>query len=127
MDKLDQLAVEWAEAKEREEFAKRERISVEEQILAMHQAKEEGSSTITTPTGVKITLTGKLSYKVDIDQLTALTGSWPADVRPIKTKVEADETRLKAIRAESPKLWAQIASAVETKPAKTGVSIKWSK
>jgi hypothetical protein len=46
-------------------------------------------------------------------------------VRPVKTKIEADETRLKAIRNESPKLWAQIAAAVETKPAKTGVSIKW--
>lgn len=126
MDKLDQLAVEWAEAKEREDFAKNERIAVEKQILEMHAAKEEGSTTITTPTGVKITLTGKLTYKVDIDHLTALTGSWPADIRPIKTKVEADETRLKAIRAESPKLWAQIAQAVETKPAKTGVSIKWS-
>ena len=57
--------------------------------------------------------------------LIALTGSWPDDVRPVRTKVEADETRLKAIRAESPRLWAQIAPAVETKPAKTGVSIKW--
>jgi hypothetical protein len=62
---------------------------------------------------------------VDIDKLTSLTAAWPDDVRPVKTKIEADETRLKAIRNESRKLWAQIAAAVETKPAKTGVSIKW--
>lgn len=125
MDAMDQLAVEWAAAKEREDDAKAERISVEEKILALHPAKPEGSESFSTPGGAKVTLTGKVTYKVDIDKLTALTGSWPDDVRPVRTKVEADETRLKAIRAESPKLWAQIAPAVETKPAKTGVSIKW--
>lgn len=125
MDAMDQLAVEWAAAKEREDDAKAERISVEEKILALHPAKPEGSESFSTPGGAKVTLTGKVAYKVDIDKLTALTGSWPDDVRPVRTKVEADETRLKAIRAESPKLWAQIAPAVETKPAKTGVSIKW--
>ena len=125
MDAMDQLAVEWAAAKEREDDAKAERISVEEKILALHPAKPEGSESFATPGGAKVTLTGKVTYKVDIDKLTALTGSWPDDVRPVRTKVEADETRLKAIRAESPRLWAQIAPAVETKPAKTGVSIKW--
>lgn len=125
MDAMDQLAVEWAAAKEREDDAKAERILVEEKILALHPAKPEGSESFSTPGGAKVTLTGKVTYKVDIDKLIALTGSWPDDVRPVRTKVEADETRLKAIRAESPKLWAQIAPAVETKPAKTGVSIKW--
>ena len=125
MDAIDMLAVEWAAAKEREDEAKAQRIAVEEKILQLHPAKPEGSETFATPGGAKVTLTGKVTYKVDIDKLTALTGSWPDDVRPVRTKVEADETRLKAIRAESPKLWAQIAPAVETKPAKTGVSIKW--
>ena len=125
MDAMDMLAVEWATAKEREDKAKAERISVEEKILALHPAKPEGSESFSTPGGAKVTLTGKVTYKCDIDKLIALTGSWPDDVRPVRTKVEADETRLKAIRAESPRLWAQIAPAVETKPAKTGVSIKW--
>lgn len=126
MDALDLLATEWAIAKEKEDAAKAERIDIENKILAVHPAKPEGSETFATPAGAKITLTGKVTYKVSIDKLVALTAGWPDDVRPVKTKVEADESRLKAIRAESPKLWAQIASAVETKPAKTGVSIKWS-
>jgi hypothetical protein len=54
-----------------------------------------------------------------------LTGSWPVDIRPIKTKIEADETKLKALRSDVPELWAKIADAIETKPAKTGVSIKF--
>jgi hypothetical protein len=71
------------------------------------------------------TLVGKVTYKCDIAALVALTSSWPEDIRPIKTKTEADETKLKALRADVPKLWAQISSAIETKPAKTGVSIKF--
>lgn len=126
MHTLDQLAVEWAAAKEREDEARLERIKVEEQILALHPAKPEGSETLVTPGGAKVTLTGKLSYKVDLAKLQALVASWPEDTRPIKTKVEADESKLKAIRTGAPKLWATIAPAVETKPAKTGVVIKWS-
>ena len=125
MDAIDLLATEWAIAKEKEDAAKAERIDIEEKLLKLHPAKEEGSESFSTPRGAKITLTGRVTYKVDIDKLTSLTAAWPDDVRPVKTKIEADETRLKAIRNESPKLWAQIAAAVETKPAKTGVSIKW--
>ena len=81
--------------------------------------------TIHTPLGSSITLVGKITYKCNVEALVALTSSWPEDIRPIKTKVEADETKLKALRADVPKLWAQIAPAIETKPAKTGVSIKF--
>lgn len=123
MDNIDRLATLWRHAKEREDTARADRIKIEEQLLQAHPAKEEGSETFKTPQGVKITLTGKISYKADVDKLIALAGGWPEDIRPIKTKVEADETRLKAIRQHRPDLWAAIAGAVTTKPAKTGVSI----
>lgn len=126
MEPIDQLATLWAIAKQKEDAARDERVDIEKKILALHPAREEGSETFATPAGAKITLTGKVSYKVNVDSLITLTAAWPADVRPIKVKTEADESKLKAIRAESPKLWAQIAAAVETKPAKTGVAIKWS-
>lgn len=126
MDTIDQLATLWSIAKGKEDAARDERVDIEKQILALHPAREEGSETFATPAGAKITLTGKLSYKVNVDSLLTLTAAWPADVRPIKVKTEADESKLRAIRQESPKLWAQIAAAVETKPAKTGVAIKWS-
>lgn len=123
MDNIDRLATLWRHAKEREDTARADRIKIEDQLLKAHPAKEEGSETFKTPQGVKITLTGKISYKADVDKLIALAGGWPEDIRPIKTKVEADETRLKAIRQHRPDLWAAIAGAVTTKPAKTGVSI----
>jgi hypothetical protein len=122
---LDQLATEWRRAKEREEAARNDRVALEQKIIELHPAKEEGALTIHTALGSSITLVGKVTYKVDIDKLTALTGSWPVDIRPIKTKIEADETKLKALRNDVPELWAKIADAIETKPAKTGVSIKF--
>ncbi len=125
MNDLDRLATLWSIAKQREDAARAERIKIEEDLLAVHPAKEEGSETFETPQGVKITLTGKITYKADVDKLIALSGSWPADIRPVRNKVEADETRLKAIRQHRPDLWAAIAPAIETKPAKTGVSIKF--
>jgi len=88
----DELATKWREAKQREEAARNDRVAIEQEIIEMHPAKEEGAVTVHTAGGNNITLTGKLTYKVDIDV---------------------------------PKLWAEIAAAVETKPAKTGVAIKF--
>ena len=122
---LDQLANEWRSAKQREDQARIDRIAVEIQIIELNPPKEEGAVTINTPLGNNITLVGKVTYKCDIAALVALTSSWPEDIRPIKHKVEADEPKLKALRADVPKLWAQISPAIETKPAKTGVSIKF--
>lgn len=126
MNELDALAGFWAAAKEREEAARDERVELENKILALHPAKEEGSETFATPAGVRITLTGKVTYKSDIDKLTTLTVGWPEELRPVKIKTVADDSVLKAIRAQRPDLWKQIAPAIETKPAKVGVKIVWS-
>lgn len=125
MQALDQLAVAWSAAKDREEDARNERISIEEAILMLHPAREEGSQTIVTPAGAKIITTGKITYKADVDKLTALTGDWPEEAKPIKVEIKADDSKLKAIRNDRPDLWKRIAPAIETKPAKTGVSIKF--
>ena len=125
MDKIDELANKWAIAKQKEDAAREERVSIEQEMIALHPAREEGSETFTTAHGAKITMTGKLSYKVDLDKLTALTGSWPVDMRPIKTEVKADESKLKVIRSMAPEAWAQIAQAVTVTPAKTGVTVKF--
>jgi len=125
MELIDQLALQWQAAKNKELKARDERVSVEEKILALHPAQEEGSETMLTPAGTKIKTTGKVIYKCDVSKLQFLTADWPADVKPIKMRWEADETRLKHIRANSPVMWAKIASAIETKPGKTGVSIEF--
>lgn len=125
MQLIDELTLQWQAAKQRESDARDERVTIEDKILAFYPAKEEGSQTFETEAGTKIKTTGKLTYKVDLPRLEYLTADWPQDVRPIKVKVEADETKLKAIRQESPTMWSRIATAVTTKPAKTGVAIEF--
>ena len=110
-------------AKSDERLANIRRITIEEQILKMVERKEEGSLTTDAGDGIKITTTGKNSYKVDAVKLDELTDGWPEEMKPVSLALKVDETRLKKIRAENPALWKTIARAVEVKPAKTGVSI----
>jgi hypothetical protein len=74
--------------------------------------------------GIKVTTTGKLSYKVDVHKLDELTAAWTPDLKPLKVEVKADETKLKKIRRDNPTLWKTIAGAVTITPQKTGVSIE---
>lgn len=119
---MDQLCRDWLAAKQREVIANADRLRIEAAMIAMHPAREEGSETFATAGGMKVTLVGKISYKADVQKLVALTESWPADVRPVK--VVANESMLKAIRNDRPDLWRKLSSAIETKPAKTGVTVE---
>ena len=125
MQNMDTLALRWKTAKANEDAARERRIDIENEILRAHPAREEGAETIKTAGGARITLTGKLSHKVNVTALQSLVATWPADLQPIKIKTEADEGKLKAIRRDAPDMWAKIAPAVTVKPAKTGVSIEW--
>lgn len=124
MATVKELTNDWVAAKTDERLANLRRIAIEEQLVKLVSTKEEGSITTDIGDGIKVTTTGKLSYKVDRVTLDELTESWPEDIRPVRLELKVDETRLKKIRAEQPKLWSQIARAVEVKPQKTGVSIE---
>ena len=123
MDKIDELAIKWSIAKQKEDAARDERVAVEKQIIELHPAREEGSETFATPQGVKISLTGKLTYKADLPKLLELTQHWPVEAKPIKTEVKVDESILKALREHAPDSWLQIAPAITVTPAKTGVKV----
>jgi hypothetical protein len=121
---LDDLVADLVRCKQVEEQAKRERMQAEERILALVPAKEEGATTVEAG-GLKVTLTGKLSYKADdLDAVREVTRKWDANLVPIKTTHELDATGCKFLRAERPELWAQLARVVTTSPAKTSVTLK---
>lgn len=124
MSTLKELTNEWLAAKADERLANLRRITIEDAILQLVEHKEEGSLTTDAGDGIKITTTGKLSYKVDVQMLDKLTMDWEQATKPLKVEVKADETKLKKIRRDNPTLWREIASAVEIKPQKTGVSIE---
>lgn len=118
----EKLAAEWLLAKRQELEAASRRLEIENDLLKMLPHKEEGSATTTLSNGFRFKATGKLSYKADVDKLLALTAAWPE--KPVKTKVEADEALLRAIRTDRPDLWRQIAPAITVKPAKTYIVIE---
>lgn len=119
---LKALSTLWLEAKAKEAETANQRIAIEKAIIELVGAKEEGSKS-TESDGIKITTTGRLSYKADATELLTLTMAWPVDIQPAYLAPKIDETRLKKIRAERPDLWKEIARAVEVKPQKTGVTI----
>jgi hypothetical protein len=121
---LDQLVELYITAKKAEDTANKARVDLETQIIALAGAKEEGATTVATASGMKVTTTGKLSYKVDdIEALRNICAKWDASLVPLKTTTAADETGLKYLRAERPELWSQIARVVTIKPAKTSVKV----
>ena len=121
---LEHLAERWLIVKDAERQANAERLRIEDKILELHPAKEEGSSSWTMQNGYKLKLIGKLSYKADLDMLLDIIAEWPEDQQPIKTETKADEAALKFLRANRPDLWKRIAPAVTTKPMKTTVTIE---
>lgn len=121
---VDDLVVQWLDAKRQEDAANKRRVEIEAQICELHPPREEGSSTVELAGGMKLTLTGKLTYKaVDLEKLQTLALQLPPGLRPVKTEVKLDEAGAKYLRAKEPQLWALIAPAIEVKPAKTSVKV----
>lgn len=111
------------EAKRVEDLAKRRRIELEDQILALTPSKEEGSQTVEVA-GYKLTTTGKLSYKCDdVKALAEACAGWPANMVPVKTEIKLDETGCKWLRANDPDAWVSLARFVTVAPAKTALKV----
>lgn len=111
-------------AKRDEDLAKKHRLELEERILALTPAKEEGSQTIEVG-GYKLTTTGKLTYKCDdVKALAEACAGWPANMVPVKTEIKLDETGCKWLRANDPDTWASLSRHITVAPAKTSVAVK---
>lgn len=123
MQDLTTLTLDLIAAKKAENEANSRRVALEEQIISILGVKEEGAATHDVE-GIKLTITGKLSYKADMDVLAELCKALPKNMRPIKTEPKLDETGCKYLRNNEPEAWKQIAAAITIKPAKPSVTIK---
>jgi len=121
---IDMLVEDLIAAKRVESEANKRRIAIEEQIIKMVGAKEEGATTTELANGLKVTITGKLSYSADMAALQELCAKVPEEFRPIKVKTELDSTGCKFLRANEPVIWAKLSKAITMKPAKTSVEVK---
>lgn len=120
----EQLAEQFIAAKAKEAQATKERLHIEDQLIELLGAKQEGAQTHELVNGFKITITGKQTYKADMPLLMQLAGALPANLRPLKVETKLDETGAKYLRNNEPEIWAMLAPAITITPAKTSVTIK---
>lgn len=121
---LEQLVEQLVAAKKAENDAKSARVEIEERILALVPPREEGSSTRALGNGLKVTVTGSLTYKADdIEAVKSVVAKWPRELNPVKTEPKLDEAACKWLRANREDLWKQLAKVVTVKPAKSSVKV----
>lgn len=120
----DELARLWTGAKATERAAQQERVQIEEALITRLGAREDGSQTHELESGLKVTITGKLSYKADVPALLALADRLPEHLRPLKTETKLDEAGAKYLRTNEPELWRMVAPAITITPAKTALTVK---
>ena len=121
----EQLAAMWLDAKRLETETTARRVAIEEAIIDRVGFREEGSKTTTLDNGVKITTTGKLTYKAaDFAAFKKACQQLDRECRPIKVVESVDETGVKWLRANAPQAYALIAGTLTIAPAKTSVSVR---
>jgi succinate dehydrogenase/fumarate reductase flavoprotein subunit len=121
---IDELVADFIAAKAVETKANKDRIAIEEQIIAMLGKREEGSQTHELDNGMKVTITGKVTYSADMEKLQEICAKLPQEMRPIKTKIELDTYGAKYLRANEPAIWAKLAKAITVKAAKASIEVK---
>jgi hypothetical protein len=118
-----EIASELFEAKLAEKEANERRVALEEELIALVGAREEGSQTHDIG-DYKITITGKLNRKIDWDLFDqSIAAKIPQDLQPVKIKRELDDTGVKYLANNEPQIYKLLAKALTIKPAKTAVTI----
>jgi len=118
-----EIAEELFEARQIEREANERRVQLEEELIAIVGAREEGSKTHTIG-NFKVTVTGKLNRKIDWDVFdSSIASQIPESLQPVKIKRELDETGVKYLANNEPQLYKLLSKALTIKPAKTAVTI----
>ena len=121
---VEELCVKWLGAKQAESEWNLRRIQIEEDIIKITGKRDEGSQTSDHGT-YKVTVTGKVSRKMDWEKWKAIEGQIPVSLRPVKMKPELDEKGVKYLKDNEPEIYALL--PIDVKPAKTAVEVKVAK
>lgn len=120
---VTQLAKDWLTVKAAEDHARKRRIEIEQDMLPFLDQKPEGSQTTELPTGAKVTVTNKLTRKLDLAGFDTVAGQIPAELHPIKVERKPDEKGIKWLQANAPEIYKLIAPHLTVTPAKPGVKV----
>lgn len=118
----DVLVARFLEAKEAEATAKAHRLALETEIFEQSLGEKlEGSETESSSDGrFKITITRKLTRKLDYKAYQEIENSLPATLRFVTYKPEIDLKILRAVELVDPSLSAM---CITTAPAKPSIKI----
>ena len=113
-------------AKQAEEQARDARIAAEEVLVALlpDAVPEEGSKTVDAD-GYKVTLTQRVTRKLDEKAYALIEDAIPAGVNPV-SRVETfkvDDAGCRWLKANEPGLWTVLSKALSEKPQKIGVKV----
>lgn len=115
-----EIAEDLFNAKMAEKEAEAKRIALEEELVAVLGKRDEGSKTHTVG-DYKVTITGRVSRKIDWEQFDNLSHKIPENLWPVKRAL--DETGVKYLANNEPQLYKVLSQALTVAPAKTTVSI----
>lgn len=121
------VASEWLAAKKALTAAQAALDALNDEIVGMvdggRTVEDEGSKTYKLD-GFSVEVKRALNRKpADKNAIPAIQALDLAELTPLKTKVELDDTGLKYLKANQPKIYAKIAKFIEVKPAKIGVKV----
>jgi hypothetical protein len=121
---IDALADQWLMMKQLIKSNQAELLRIEQSLIPLLNAREEGSATTHTPMGKKVVLKNAINYKLDGTKLLKVRQKIPEALLPLKVKELLDEPRLKYLRNNEPEVYAIFADAITATPAKPNVTVE---
>lgn len=118
---IQTLAAELAAIKAQENALKAQRTSLEEQIANLVPVDTGKQKTITEGL-YKLTVKRPINLKLDAKAWEQVKVGIPANMRPVKTKLEVDQTGLNWLQENKPELYAIAAQAITTTEGKPSVT-----
>jgi len=111
--------------KEAEEQARSARIIAEEAIIAEIGCPEEGSKTHDVD-GYKVTVTQRISRKLDEKAYALISASIPEELRPVQyvEVAKVDDRGCRWLAENQPGYWNILADCITEKPGKPGVKVQ---
>jgi len=117
------LSNRWLTARAKIEELKEEMIAIEGELLGQVESTECGSKT-TKAEGYKVTVKRPINRTIDGEAWEHVKNDIPADLWPIRVKVEPDARGCEWLAKNSPELWAIAAQAITEKAGKPGFTIE---
>lgn len=116
---MTKLVEQWLEAKQAEDDAKKRRVEIESELINFCETKENGSKT-TEIGNYKVTVTRKLNYSFDLNAWESARDRVPAELHPVKTKIELDVKKYEALPSD---MFYTVAECVTVKEGKPGFKV----